>query len=357
MARMGMEAEMIYRIGSNFMKQPESVNKQSGFTMLELLVVLLIVALISGIGLTFISSLNKQFSFPALRGAVVSLLRFARNQAFTEKTSSYVIFDSKEKQMYGLIHKNIRLWHMENIEDNKTSGAFGFNGEISGDVTVVTHGRYGNSLMFKNGGTINFGNIAFQGDEVSLILEMWVYPVSQTEQTVMMFQNDPLTIKSDLSVECKIGDLQLISAPNIIRLGKWTHFKILYDSDDALFPAGHTGCLRLFLDDKLVLETIGVNSLGGRGKTFFIGSASDTFCGKIDEVIIGVIVEVERKEIQPLNVLITSNIKPVDDKIKISFNAQGNLENNSAIEINFSLLSKKDDFNININSSGIVQLK
>ena len=76
------------------------MRQSKGFTIVELLVVLSIIALIMGVGLATMTHSGRQFSFQAVRGEMVSLVRYTRSNATIEKGVSVIVIDPIKKQIY-----------------------------------------------------------------------------------------------------------------------------------------------------------------------------------------------------------------------------------------------------------------
>lgn len=334
----------------------------SGFTLLEILVVLVIIAIILTIGLTLTSTANKQFSFPAMRGAIISLLRYARSQAITEKDFSYVLFNLADKKTYCISSKNIRLWHMENLENNKTTGAFGFDGNASGQVKLTSEGRYGNAFLFNGNGMIDCGDIKFRGNETGLVLETWIYPVTQTNQIfIQMKENYYLKITKKLEFVCNLGALNATSLPDLVQLEKWVNVRITYETESPFLYQTSSGTLKMYVNNILVAEASSSNTIANFD-SLTISSATQPFYGKIDEVKINVLVESDKQELQPPNIVITSNLKTMDNVIKISFDSDGNLftkpsDNSSTADITFSAPSTRESFSVIIDPFGMVKIQ
>ncbi|MBI4833702.1 MAG: prepilin-type N-terminal cleavage/methylation domain-containing protein [Planctomycetes bacterium] len=340
--------------------------KSGGFTLIELIVVITIIAMLSGVGIAFISTANKQFGFQATQGSIVSMLRSARSQAITQKEPSSVIFDLSKKEVYLLVRRNSRLWHMEDGTMGKVTGAFGNDAQFTGLIELAPEGRFGRGLAFNGAGEVDCGKLVLKGNETSLMIDLWIYPVSQTDQIILRMpvveDESPadskyfLMLTDDRELVAKFGDVQTTSMKGIVPLERWSRLKMVYEARLPNLYNMQWGDLKVWLNDSLVAQISGTT----QAKEFnpMMLSLQDTpFYGKMDEVKISTIAATDLTKLDPPSVEITSSIAPIDNKITVTFDSKGNLSGATTATIGMAWPANRESFSITINSSGMVEAK
>lgn len=335
----------------------------AGFTIIELLVVLSILAIMAGVLSSFMASSNKQFSFQAMQGAIVSLLRYARSEAITQKNPSLIEVNFSERRIYCYVSKNIRLWHMEDLVDGKTSGAFGYDGTCSVgdglDLIRIPEGRYGRGLWFRGAVEIDCGKLKLMGNERLLEISAWIYPSDggTTNQTIMKLKdNYYFILTGERGLLGRFGFMQASSMPEIVPRDSWSYVKLVYEADSAGLNRSQNTSLTLYLNNDLVAQVTGANNLEDF-ESIFISEKGQSFFGKIDEVKIAAMMETERLQLEPPTITINSDITPVDNKIKLLFNDKGELVNASTAQLIFSNPQSRESFTITIDAFGMVEAK
>lgn len=331
------------------------IKSEAGFTLMEILVVLGIIAIVSGFSLAFLSHSNKQYALMSTRGAVVSLLRYTRNIALTEKTSTAVIIDPVKKQMYAVIPRTIATWHFEDYDHGLTTGSLGLNGKVSAGVKLIPDGKYGKAFLFQSGGVVTCEKFSFIPVEDSgFIIEAWIYP----QQTDTYFQSIIIEKPKDffLSLEADLSlllygpsILKLMTAPEIIPLDRWSYIRLCYEEDKNKWS--------LFVNNTMIGETTAKYDLRKKSYGFNISSAFFPFNGKIDEVTIKQFCPTEIHPLEPEDIQVQSEDeipKTKNGAFKIQFDSLGNSKSAKLI---FSSESAGTNFQVEVTSSGWVRLK
>jgi prepilin-type N-terminal cleavage/methylation domain-containing protein len=335
------------------------------FTLIELLVVITIIAVVSGVGMAFLSTANKQFGFQATQGEIVSMLRSARSQAITQKEPVSVVFDVVRKEVYLEIRRNIRLWHMEDSTTGKVTGAFGYNAQFTGLIDITPEGRFGRGLSFNGAGEVDCGKLTLKGNETSLMIDIWIYPVSATDQIIFRLTvkgESPadskyfLMLTKERALTAKFGDIQTTSMRGIVPLDRWSHVRLRYDAFLQNLYIMQWGNLNVWLNEGVVAQMSGTTQAKEYDPVML--SLQDTpYYGKMDEVKISAIVATDLIKLEPVNVEITSNLLPVNDKIKVTFDSKGNLSGDSSVTVGMNWPGNRESFAIVINPSGMVESK
>ncbi len=116
--------------------------RQAGFTLVELVVVMGIIAILLGVGVGLIARLNV--GDRAAVGTVHSVLRSARNWSVARDAPARVRIDSKSRTLQAIGLAVIGTWH---FEASPVRGAFGVEG-LSFGGQIVSDGFTGAALSF-----------------------------------------------------------------------------------------------------------------------------------------------------------------------------------------------------------------
>ncbi len=158
----------------------------AGFTLFELMVVVSIVALLLGLGISILSKLSYRWGFEASVMQAQSLIRGARNFSLTNETSSEVHIIPQENKIISMGEKTVAQWHFEDgsIDSDGSGvvvGAYGISGTVTNAYSVP--GRTGYALQFGTGQGLNIqdsyvdcgNNPAFM-PPAGIVIEAWIYP-------------------------------------------------------------------------------------------------------------------------------------------------------------------------------------
>ncbi len=136
---------------------------QNGFSLPELIIVVLIIAIISVLALPQIIASRRLFRFAGMQREVVSLVREARQEAMSQrKPITFVYIDGKkEVRIFGGTYGNF---------DDAKNKVFKFdnNGLLSDDITYGRPGFTGSAALSDGTSLTNLGSgrveITFQAD-------------------------------------------------------------------------------------------------------------------------------------------------------------------------------------------------
>ena len=145
----------------------------NGFTLLELVLVLLLMGLIAGLTLPFVASTLDRLKLQSEVRQVASVLRFARSEAISKKTlftfnvnidkNHYWLAMPKQNEITQLkpIDETVRVQDYQKIDETLSKGSF----------TIIFYPR-GNS----SGGTLRFKSIKDKDEEN--IYEVIIDPIT-----------------------------------------------------------------------------------------------------------------------------------------------------------------------------------
>ncbi len=333
-------------------------NDRSGFTLVELLVVLSIIALIMGVGLASLSHSGRQFSFQALRGELVSLVRYTRSNATTEKGVSAIVIDPLKKEIYSRNRRAAGLWHFEDLDgSNNSTGAFNNNASLQGDALVAPYGRYGNGLMIASSGSADCGTIPILSRDAGLSIECWISPTvisPLSQRTVVNLTDGSLTLEADDSLKATYGSLAFNTAASIIPYERWSYLMMVYEPDYT--RSDGYGILSLYINNTLVGQSSGNSGISIGKKNFTVSSSGASFQGMIDEVKVTLLVETEKIKLES-DITITGELGQVfTTPFGIRFDKDGRLIQ-SVPPMLFTSASTKDSFILEVTPDGAVKIR
>ncbi|MEW6027654.1 MAG: LamG-like jellyroll fold domain-containing protein [Planctomycetota bacterium] len=345
---------MMSIIGNSIFMTPKQ--NRTGFTIVELLVVISIIAIITGVGLAVLSHSGRQFGFQAVRGELVSLLRYTRSNAMIEKGVSAVVIDPLKKEIYSCSRRTVGLWH---FEDSASTGAFGNNAQLQGDAAIAAYGRFGNGMMIVSGGSANCGAIPFLSRMSGISVECWVSPTATTgpagQRTVFDLSEGGMMIDADDSIRAWFGSLSVNSNPSVIPYERWSYLMMVFEPDYTQYNGA--GVLSVYLNNDLIAQASG-NPVVTLGKKNFSVSASGgtSFKGMIDEVKIALLAESEKLTLESDITITPESGPPFGTPFAVRFGKDGRLIATVA-PMKFTSGSTRDSFILEITSDGAVKLR
>ena len=331
---------------------------RAGFTIVELLVVISIMALVTGVGLAVLSHSGRQFSFQAVRGELVSLTRYTRSNATTEKGISVLVIDPLKKEIHSCARRTMGLWHFEDIDgSNKSSGAFGNNATLQGDASVSPYGRFGYGLMIVSGGSADCGAIPILSRDAGVSIECWISPTangSLSQRTVVNLTDGGIMVDADDSIRVWYGSLAVNTASSIIPYERWSYLMMVYEPDYTRYDG--SGTLSLYLNNALVAQVSGTPAISTGKKNLYVSSSGTSFNGMIDEVKVALLVETDKLKLES-DITITGELGQVfTTPFGIRFNKDGRLIQ-SVLPMLFTSPSTHDSFILEVTTDGAVKIR
>ncbi|MFH1230642.1 MAG: LamG-like jellyroll fold domain-containing protein [Planctomycetota bacterium] len=331
-----------------------------GFTIIELLVVITIMAMITGIGIAVLSHSGRQFGFQATRGEIVSLFRYTRSNAMAEKGETTVVIDAGKKQVYSCARRTLGLWHFEDVNNNLSTGAFGNNAQLQGDANIAPYGRFGNGLMITNTGYAICGTIPVVSRDQGIAVECWISPTNSasfTERTPIDLTNGDITLNPDDSIRIKYGSLTTDTASATIPYERWSYVSMIYAPD--YIGSGGSGTLSLYINNTLIGQITGTPNAPLGKWNFNVSDSANPFKGMIDEVKVSLVSETERLQLEPdvsVQVDYGTGFTTPTNPILIKFDKNGNLTQSAPL-IKLTSSSTKDSFILEVTSWGGVKIR
>ena len=335
------------------------IMKQSkAFTIVELLVVLSIAALITGVGLAVMSHSGRQFSFQGVRGELVSIVRYTRSNAMTEKAVSAVVIDPLKKEIYSRARRTFGLWHFEDVDASSNSiGAFNNNAQLQGDAVIAPYGRFGNGLMIASSGSADCGTVPIVSRDAGVSVECWISPTvisPLSQRTIVNLTDGSIMLDADDSVKATYGTLTFNSASDIIPYERWTYLMMVYEPDYTQYNG--SGTLSLYLNNALVGQSSGNPGVSPGKKNFSVSNSGTPFKGMIDEVKVALLAETEKLKLEK-DISITGELGQIfPTPFGIRFNKDGRLIQSVPI-MRFASASTRDSFILEVTADGAVKMR
>lgn len=199
---------------------------RTGFTLVEMLVVLAIISITLAFGMSMLSRSDKGLGLRSATGAVMATIRYARSAAIAERSPAFILVDVDERAISHISKKTMGLWH---LEDDNTTGALGRDAKPMGGQRIP--GRIGQAWHFDGSGQIDCGVPPTFAAEQGLVLECWVYLEKFGDQTILAKGDDYwLRITKAGALEAAVGDLRLTTEPDKMPLHQWFYVEALLTS-------------------------------------------------------------------------------------------------------------------------------
>lgn len=266
--------------------------RRAGFTMMELLMVMLIVGVLFGVGVGALASLD--LGKRAARGSLLNVIRSARTSAVTRGAGSRVRFDAAGSRVAAEGMAVLGTWHFE----RDATGAALYEGENLGG-TLIEDGYMGRAISFlgaKPGSAMSVAVHQDPGFDLGLGFTLecalrWegtgpgrplnVGNVVLVEVTSLGSVRGSFvpTAEDKSGREIAGGKTTVESEPGALAPGSWTRVRLDYDRR----------LLRLFLDDVEVARESESGKVWKLEGPLRIGDPKVGFPGAIDRVVIAAV--------------------------------------------------------------------
>jgi prepilin-type N-terminal cleavage/methylation domain-containing protein len=314
---------------------------RGGFTLLELLTVLVIFGILLGITAAFMQGANRDLGVGAATNRTVGLLRAAHQESRSSTAPSWVVFDTKLNRVYLLMKETVGEWH---LEDLVTTGAFGRDGKVSGGTLV--NGRVGKALQLSASASIAFGEVPTYAPDQGIAIELWFLRRSGRGRGTLCSVGDAveITAETDGRIEARVGTLRVSSGQIHLPNDVWCHLQLVYSGRE----------LKLILNRREVQSTLGRSELP-RGASFSVGGSG--FTGVVDEVRLGLIIPREEYYLpNECGFTFKGHTVPDSGEVVLSFDSEGRLDPSvSPQPFTFSVRSPAATNEITVGPGGTLQ--
>jgi len=211
-------------------RSPNRSRRASGFTILELMIVMLLIGIFLGLGAGVYLGLGDSLRFRTAVGRVKTLVRKTRNFSVSGGGPAVVHVDREQRLLRGSGNQPVGMWHFEDAR-----GAFGRDAEIQGG-EIVPDGRFGKGVRLRGAGYVDLGRSPEYDDREGILVETWVRP-DESGRFVFLEKGRAFRLGTDTEgrlegrIAVGIGDdvTLVASADEGIPAGRWTRVGLLYD--------------------------------------------------------------------------------------------------------------------------------
>jgi prepilin-type N-terminal cleavage/methylation domain-containing protein len=299
-------------------------NTRRGFTLIELIMVMGLVAVLLGTGVGMLSSLN--LGRRAAVGLVQNVIRSARNSAVARSAPARVRIDTAENTILAQGTQVIGTWH---FESDAISGGLGLDG-VSAGAAIIEDGYIGRAVSFAGARKGAVVEIRIQDDpgfdlregftlDCALRLDApdggralnvgGVLGLETNSRGQLRAWMKPAVL--DKSGEESAGGFLAIDAPgDLLRIGSWVRVRVDYDRR----------VFRLFVDGIEVARDDEESPVWHIEGPLVLGDPRASFAGSIDNLVISAVVDSELAQL-PKGVTFHE-----DAPKRISFAPQGFLD-------------------------------
>jgi prepilin-type N-terminal cleavage/methylation domain-containing protein len=247
-----------------------------GFTLLELMVVLLIVGVVMGIGAGMFLMSREDAGLKTGFHDLLTMARFAHTQALVRRVPACLRVDlrnAESPRLEVLLDRTFGLWHGEDLP--KTTGAFGIDGRASG--VTLEPGKFGLAFCFKGAGGIRVDDLQVPVDAEAITLEAWVNPEDLTGRQVVAEKKGEFSLRLESNGEITggfgSGGARLRSGDCRLAAEQWSRLRLTAEN----------GVSEIVLNDRVIADSP-LNRMPVPGDAPM--TIGEGFRGLIDQVVL-----------------------------------------------------------------------
>jgi len=308
-------------------------HRNSAFTLVELMVVIIIAAIIMALGVGVYQKMNRDLAWHAEVTSVTSLLHAARSAAITNRTPVSVVFECEPadhpyhdfmylNRSYATFWRRVGSWSFDEEpfeQGGMISGAMAQKATLRGQPESVA-GKFGKAVAFRQWDAgdhdyLECERIPAYDIREGIRISAWVKPEPPPEGTLGIYSivskggfSAEITLPYSLWLECPeqenarmfrlVGEVRTTTSddpvhtvsPAVIRPSVWTHVSMIFVPD----RSGQQAYVSLLVnDEELIDHSESTPSSGGgfiaidaQRPLLIGGDGTDYFVGAIDELTI-----------------------------------------------------------------------
>ena len=288
----------------------QSMRRQAGMTLMELLVVMGIIAMIAGVSVGLIKKGDRGLTLEVNAKLIRSALRQARNSAIETGVGAIVRLDAENAVIESAVVENGGNWHFE--DDTGSRGT-----TISGG-QYADGGKLGRCVEL-SGGEVDLGAYPWYAAVNGFRIETWIKPAEIATGTIVSRESAfklALTEEGGLVAEFKVGEQQgdgvrLETRDGLLQADRWYRVALGYDRIQGRIEVD--GVVRAQRRESRPLTRDAVSKL-------VIGSSASGFKGLVDEMRYSVVMDAVAEALG-----VGADVDPEADNI-IRFDGQGRLD-------------------------------
>jgi prepilin-type N-terminal cleavage/methylation domain-containing protein len=155
------------------------VLREKGITLLEMIVVMVIVGMMLALAIGIMRGAAKNLAVPAAVTHLESMIRTARVDARIHRRPSWILFETKERQVSVLTKVPWGMWHFESIDaDGVSPGAYERDAKVGGRgrsaPAQLVQGKVGQALRLRSDSWIECPAVPVWSPNQGLAIEFWL---------------------------------------------------------------------------------------------------------------------------------------------------------------------------------------
>lgn len=286
--------------------------ESKGFTLLELLAVIIIFSMMIGFSVYFLRGAGKDLGVDAAANQVAAQLSAAHQLSRSQNAPAAVIVDAKANTIAMLLRETVGEWH---FEDPQSRGAFGKDCRIQGGSAVP--GKVGQGIRLTGSASIQCMEVPVFAPDQGFALELWFkrQPGRGRGRLASIGTRIEVFCEPDGSFSARAGGLQVSSGNARLPLEAWCHVQLVHSGRD----------LRLILNRNAFAPVPGRMEWGA-AETLLVGDPKTGPSGVVDEVRLSLVLPRDTFTLPAeASFELPASAAPATELV-ISFDSEGRLE-------------------------------
>ncbi len=316
-----------------------------GFTLVELMVVIVLVGLIMGMGTAFFQFSKTRYAMEANANQVQATLQATRSQAMTQNSPAYVQVRKRNGQVQVLSEQTMGRWEFEEVQNGKLPGALQKPLSVAidssgGNPNILVPGRLGNAIHLKDKKTAYRDALSYLSPSQGLVLRFWLRVKDVPGKSVLFAQAGEFAFgfDDDGRFTSSVKDV-VVKSEDRVSTRQWVFVRVLYFRNALLLyvNGNRVGSQTIPEDRELQFRN--------DAKKFIMGSSSDSE----NEILLD---SLEVSALLPRTVhTLPAQIKFNEDAF-VKFNRDGT---SSGGTIEFYRLKRKKAVRLRVLTTGIIE--
>lgn len=314
---------------------------QSGVTLLEILVVLVILSMIMGLTIGVLRNANRDLGVMAASNTVASLLRAASEHARAENSPAWVVLDLDDRTAGTLIRETVVMCHFEDL-----SAGFGKQIAVNGPIQVL--GRVGTAYRFTSSNTIECGSLPRFAPDQGIAIEMWFNRSPGTGKHILATLGSEMEVWVDPigKVFTRVGTTSANTGTNLVPREWWVYCQAIYNGRE----------IKILINGAEAASVPCRHEWKGSGM-LTLGSKKDGLTGLMDEVRVSAIVPHDTYALPAqVEFELPKTAKVKDGEYLVGFDGSGRLDpSRHTAEVSITVKSPATSKTIVVTRQGLIR--